>query len=99
MPRFGTGCKGGVSSPALLPVPGPLGLIGFDAADIVGRALLQRGHQVIGLFLRQRERQKSGRLEDRPLALPVEETDSSKRGEAERASRSVRTSLSSHHEG
>lgn len=66
MPRFGTGCKGEISSPALLPVPGPLGLIGFDAADIVGCALLQRGHQVIGLFLRQRERQKSGRLEDRP---------------------------------
>lgn len=43
--------------PALFPVTGLLGLIGFDAADIVGCTSLQRGHQVIGLFLRWRRRQ------------------------------------------
>lgn len=44
-------------SPVLLPVSGPLGLVGFDAADVVGCAPHQRGHQVIGLFLRQKRRQ------------------------------------------
>lgn len=43
-------------SPALLPVTGLLGLIGLDAADVVGGASLQRAHQVIGLFLRWRRR-------------------------------------------
>lgn len=47
-----------VSSPALLPVPGPLGLVRFDAADVVWCALLQRGYQVVGLFLRQRGSQE-----------------------------------------
>jgi hypothetical protein len=51
-------CEGVVSSPAFLPVPGTLGLVRFDAADVVGCALLQRGHQVVGLFLRQRESQE-----------------------------------------
>lgn len=43
----------GVGSPALLPVPGLLGLIGFDAPDVVWRAPLQRGYQVVGLFLQK----------------------------------------------
>lgn len=46
----------GWGSPALFPVTGPLGLVGFDAADIVGCTLLQRGHQVVGLFLRRGRR-------------------------------------------
>lgn len=58
VPRSGSGLEGVIISPVLFPVPGPLGLIGFDAADVVGCALLKRGHQVIGLFLRQRERQE-----------------------------------------
>ena len=37
--------------PALLPVPGLLGLVGLDAAYVVGGALHQRAHQVVGLFL------------------------------------------------
>ena len=45
---------GAGGSPVLLPVTGPLGLVGFDAADVVGCAFHQRGHQVIGLFLRRR---------------------------------------------
>lgn len=44
-------------SPVLLPVSGPLGLVGFDAADVVGCAPHQCGHQVVGLFLRQKRRQ------------------------------------------
>lgn len=39
--------------PALLPVPGFLGLVGFDAADVVWGALHERVHQVVGLFLVQ----------------------------------------------
>lgn len=41
----------GPAPPALLPVAGPLGLVGLDAADVVGRAAHQPGHQVIGLSL------------------------------------------------
>lgn len=36
---------------ALLPIPRLLGLVGLDAADVVGGALHQTLHQVIGLFL------------------------------------------------
>ena len=43
-------------SPVLFPVTGPLGLIGLDASYVVGCASLQRGHQVIGLFLRGERR-------------------------------------------
>lgn len=62
--------KGTVGSPAFLPVPGPLGLVRFDAADVVGCALLQRGHQVVGLFLRHGESQERGRLEDDSTGSP-----------------------------
>ena len=51
---------GGGGSPVLLPVAGPLGLVGLDASDVVGRASLQRGHQVIGLFLRWGEKMGMG---------------------------------------
>lgn len=40
-----------VLDPALLPVARSLGLVGFDAADVVRGALHQSLHQVIGLFL------------------------------------------------
>lgn len=50
-----SGSLGSVGSllPALLPVPGFLGLVGFDAADVVWGALHERVHQVVGLFLVQ----------------------------------------------
>ena len=38
---------------AVLPVPWLLGLVGLDAADVVGRALHQPLHQVVGLFLKE----------------------------------------------
>ncbi len=37
--------------PALLPVSGLLGFIGFDAADVVWSAFHQCAHQIVGLFL------------------------------------------------
>lgn len=50
-----TGCgvkrPGFPNSPALFPVSRLLGLVGLDAADVVWRALHQRAHQVVGLFL------------------------------------------------
>ena len=38
--------------PALLPVSGLLGLVGFDAADVVWSTFHQCAHQIVGLFLR-----------------------------------------------
>lgn len=46
--------------PALLPVSGLLGLVGFDAADVVWSTFHQRAHQIVGLFLRG-----GGRKEER----------------------------------
>lgn len=40
-----------LSLPALLPVSGPLGLVGFNAPDIVWGAFHQRVHEIVGLFL------------------------------------------------
>ena len=59
---------GGVGSPVLFPVAGPLGLIGLDASDVVGSASFQRGHQVIGLFLRRGEKMGDGGHRCNPLA-------------------------------
>lgn len=53
-----------VSDPVVLPVPGPLGLVGFDAADVVRGALHQSLDEAVGLFL------KGGR-EQCYLVLPV----------------------------
>lgn len=41
----------GGSPPALLPVTGSLGLVGFDASDVVRGAFHKGVHQVVGLFL------------------------------------------------
>ena len=48
-----------VSDPVLLPVPRTFGLIGFDAADVVGGALHQGLDQTVGLFLKG-DRGKTG---------------------------------------
>lgn len=40
-----------VPDPGLLPVSRPFGLVGFDAADVVGGALHQGLDQTVGLFL------------------------------------------------
>lgn len=40
--------------PVLLPVPGTFGLVGFDAADVVGGALHQSLDQTVGLYLKGR---------------------------------------------
>lgn len=45
-----------VLHPVLLPVAGALGLVGFDAADVVRRALHQGLDQSVGLFLQVRKR-------------------------------------------
>ena len=37
--------------PLVLPVVGSLGLVGLDAADVVGSALHQLAHQLVGLSL------------------------------------------------
>ena len=42
-----------VSDPVLLPVSGAFGLVGFDAADVVGGALHQGLDQAVGLFLKR----------------------------------------------
>lgn len=39
--------------PALLPVFGLFGLVGFDTADVMWRAFHQCVHQIVGLFLFQ----------------------------------------------
>lgn len=60
---------GGVGvSPVLLPITGPLGLVGLDAADVVGGAPLQRGYQVVGLFLREWGESGGGEHRWDPLA-------------------------------
>ena len=58
----------GGGSPVLLPVTGPLGLVGLDAAEVVGCAPLQRGYQVVGLFLRERGESGGGEHRWDPLA-------------------------------
>lgn len=42
-----------VPDPGLLPVSRPLGLVGFDAPDVMGRALHQGLDQTVGLFLEE----------------------------------------------
>lgn len=42
-----------VPDPGLLPVSGPLGLIGLNAPDVMGRALHQGLDQTVGLFLEE----------------------------------------------
>lgn len=44
-----------VSNSALLPVPGLFGLVGFNAADVMGGALHQGLDQTVGLFLNRKE--------------------------------------------
>lgn len=44
--------------PALLPVSGLLGFVGFDAADVVWSTFHQCAHQIIGLFLKGRRKSK-----------------------------------------
>lgn len=46
-----------VFNPILLPVPGTFGLVGFDAADVVRRALHESHDQTVGLFLEEEEEQ------------------------------------------
>lgn len=46
-----------MSDPVLLPIPGTFGLIGFDAADVVGGALHQSLDQTVSLFLKGRRGQ------------------------------------------
>ena len=42
------------SAPVILPVMGPLGLIGLEAANVVWSAHHQSAHQIIGLRLEGR---------------------------------------------
>lgn len=46
-----------MSDPVFLPVPGTFGLVGFDAADIVGGALHQSLDQAVRLFLKGKQGQ------------------------------------------
>lgn len=46
-----------VSNSALLPVPGLFGLIGFNAADVMGGAFHQGLDQTVGLFLNRRRKE------------------------------------------
>lgn len=45
-------------SPALLPVSGLLGFVGFDAADVVRSTFHQLAHQIVGLYLKGAGRAK-----------------------------------------
>lgn len=47
-----------VLDPILLPVPGPLCLVGLNAADVVRGALHQSLDQGVGLFLEKKSRRR-----------------------------------------
>ena len=52
--------------PVIFPVMGSLGLVGFDAANVVRSTLHQLPHQLIGLSLEERrEREREGEKEKR----------------------------------